>query len=485
MPRATRSPPASTSSCRRSRRSARALVRAVEDGAVDEALVDRALRRVLRQKARARDARPRLVAGAAGARGGRRPRLGRRRARAASISTRPRTATLARRLAEEAVVLLSNDGVLPLRRPAPDRGHRADRGRPVRRARLLLVPVARRACGIPKSPIGIALPTLREALAAEFPGRRDRLRARHHDRRRRDRRIRRGGGRGIRRRRRRARPRRPRRTVRPRHERRRLRRRGPRRCPARSRRLLDAVLATGTPTVVTLLAGRPYALGSAPERGGRDRADVLRRRGGHGRDRRRAERAGQPERTAAGERAARSRARSRRPTSPPTLARRNERVEHRSHPRVRLRPRPRLLAVRVVGCRGLGRSSSRVDGAVTVSIHVGNAGDRDGVEVVQLYLHDPVASASCGRCSGSSPTRACRSRSGSAARVSFEVPGRSRVVHRARRAAHRRARRDRAGLRPLQRRHRAERARCGCRRDPHGRPHRALHAAACARPDRR
>src|SRR5690606_15762918 len=33
-----------------------------------------------------------------------------------------------------------------------------------------------------------------------------------------------------------------------------------------------------------------------------------------------------------------------------------------------------------------------VDGSVTVSIHVGNAGDRDGVEIVQLYLHDPVAS---------------------------------------------------------------------------------------------
>ncbi|MGL4255135.1 MAG: fibronectin type III-like domain-contianing protein, partial [Microbacterium sp.] len=32
------------------------------------------------------------------------------------------------------------------------------------------------------------------------------------------------------------------------------------------------------------------------------------------------------------------------------------------------------------------------DGSVAVSIHLGNAGDRDGVEVVQLYLHDPVAS---------------------------------------------------------------------------------------------
>src|SRR5690606_32153891 len=31
------------------------------------------------------------------------------------------------------------------------------------------------------------------------------------------------------------------------------------------------------------------------------------------------------------------------------------------------------------------------DGSVTVSIHLGNAGDRESVEVVQLYLHDPVA----------------------------------------------------------------------------------------------
>ncbi len=33
-----------------------------------------------------------------------------------------------------------------------------------------------------------------------------------------------------------------------------------------------------------------------------------------------------------------------------------------------------------------------VDGSVTVSIDIGNASDRDGVEVVQLYMHDPVAS---------------------------------------------------------------------------------------------
>src|SRR5690606_15115269 len=39
-------------------------------------------------------------------------------------------------------------------------------------------------------------------------------------------------------------------------------------------------------------------------------------------------------------------------------------------------------------------SAARIatDGEVTVSVRVGNAGDRPGSEVVQLYLHDPVAS---------------------------------------------------------------------------------------------
>jgi beta-glucosidase len=41
-------------------------------------------------------------------------------------------------------------------------------------------------------------------------------------------------------------------------------------------------------------------------------------------------------------------------------------------------------------------SSSRVsrDGRVTASVDVANTGDREGDEVVQLYLHDPVASIS-------------------------------------------------------------------------------------------
>ncbi len=61
------------------------------------------------------------------------------------------------------------------------------------------------------------------------------------------------------------------------------------------------------------------------------------------------------------------------------------------------------------------------DGTVTVSVRVGNAGDRDGTEVVQLYLHDPVASVvrPVQRLIGF--TRVPLER-GAAARVSFRVP---------------------------------------------------------------
>ena len=119
-----------------------AFVLAVEDGRVDAALVDRALRRVLRQKAGTRDARPRLerrapcsrrnrvrpVRGAARPSG---PRPGRQpRARAAGGRERGRAAHERRRPAARVA--------------APDRRDRPDRRGSVRRARLLLVPVA---CG--------------------------------------------------------------------------------------------------------------------------------------------------------------------------------------------------------------------------------------------------------------------------------------------------------------------------------------------------
>ena len=75
----------------------------VRAGEVDEALIDRAVLRVLAQKEELGPARRDV-----------RPSPPTR-----STSTRPRTARPRARLAEESLVLLTNDGVLPLRaRPA-------------------------------------------------------------------------------------------------------------------------------------------------------------------------------------------------------------------------------------------------------------------------------------------------------------------------------------------------------------------------------
>ena len=148
------------------------------------------------------------------------------RCAARSTSTPPANRALARELAERAIVLLRNDGTLPLAAPRAHRGDRPERRRPVRGARLLLVPRARRRRSIPRSPIGIELPTLLDVAARRVPGRRDPLcvrgttstaarptasrmpRSPRASRRCRD-----------------PRARRPRRPLRPRHERRGLRRR--------------------------------------------------------------------------------------------------------------------------------------------------------------------------------------------------------------------------------------------------------------------
>lgn len=366
-----------------------ALVQAVEDGAVDEALIDRALRRVLVQKAELGMLDPdwspipaALAAGPARSGGSGDDVRG-------SIDLDPPpNRDLARRLAEEAVVLLSNDGVLPLSRP-----HRIAVIGPVADD-----PYAVLGCysfpshvGVrhPEVPIGIALPTLREALAAEFPGAElvhvqgttvdggetegfaeavaaasaaDVVVLALGDR---------AGlfGRGT----------------------------SGEGCdvadltlPGAQQALLDAVLDAGSPVVVTLLAGRPYALGSAPERAAAIVQTFFAGEEGTG--------------AIAGVLSGRVNPSGRLPVSVPrdpgaqpstylaaTLARRNG-VSN-------IDPTPAFAFGHGLGYShfvwsdaSASASELPVDGVVTVSMHVGNAGDRDGVEVVQLYVHDPVAS---------------------------------------------------------------------------------------------
>jgi beta-xylosidase len=147
------------------------LLDAVRSGAVAEQLVDRALRRVLAQKAELGlldpdwDPRPTALAGAGAGGDGE----GDAEAVRGSVDLdRPENRELARRIAEQAVVLLRNDGTLPL--AAPRRialiGPNADQPTAVLGCYSFPVHVGGQH---PGTPLGIALPTLRETLAAEFP----------------------------------------------------------------------------------------------------------------------------------------------------------------------------------------------------------------------------------------------------------------------------------------------------------------------------
>ncbi|MEK8225867.1 glycoside hydrolase family 3 C-terminal domain-containing protein [Oerskovia sp. M15] len=232
--------------------------------------------------------------------------------------------------------------------------------------------------------------------------------------------------------------------------------------------LVEAILATGTPVVLVLITGRPYALGAFADRaaavvqsffpgqrGGQAIAEVL--------------------------------------TGRPTL-----RSSARQHPRRPRRPArhvpvrsARAPVRRLVGGphpayafgHGLSYTSFRwedaavtdpdwaVDGFAEVAVTVRNVGERDGSEVVQLYLHDPVAQVTrpVVRLVGYARVELA---AGEATRVIFTVPPTSRRSPGPRDAGSS-SRGRRAQARTLERRRRGGPAAAPRRRRAGGRPHQA------------
>ncbi|WP_206316209.1 glycoside hydrolase family 3 N-terminal domain-containing protein [Streptomyces sp. C1-2] len=362
------------------------LLDAVADGRVPEALVDRAVRRVLSQKAALglldADWNP-VPAALDGTDPGDPAAL-----RGRIDLDGPENRALARTLAEKAVVLLSNDGTLPLERPRRIAliGPNADE------------PVAVLGCysfpqhiGVrhPGTPLGIELPTLRDTLAAEFPeaeltvvrgtgvddgdlsGLPEAVRAAQEadvtvvvlgDRAGLFGRGTSGEGCDV----------------------------GTLALPGAQQQLLDALLDGGTPVVTVLLAGRPYALGRAV---GESAAIVQSffpgEEGTH---------------AIAGVLSGRVNPSGRLPVSVP----RDPGSQPSTYLGARLAHVSGVSSIDPTPAFAFGHGLSYTrfdwadlvveagqadtDGEFALSFTVRNAGDRQGVEVVQLYLHDPVAS---------------------------------------------------------------------------------------------
>ncbi|WP_458077725.1 beta-xylosidase/alpha-l-arabinosidase [Streptomyces sp. EMB26] len=362
------------------------LTEAVADGRVPEELVDRALRRVLTQKVALGLLDPDWAPVPAALDGTAPDDPEALRGRVDLDS--PDNRALARTLAEEAVVLLGNDGTLPLDRPRRIAliGPNADEPTAVLGCYSFPQHIGVRH---PGTPLGIGLPTLRETLTAEFPdaaityvrgtgvddgdlsGLDEAVRAAREadvtlvalgDR---------AGlfGRGT----------------------------SGEGCdaetldlPGAQQHLLDALLDAGTPVVTVLLAGRPYALGRAVT----ESAAIVQsffpgEEGTH---------------AIAGVLSGRVNPSGRLPVGVPRAPGSQPgtylgaRLAH-ANGASSVDPTPAFPF-------GHGLSYTRfdwsdltaeaheapTDGEFTLAFTVRNTGDRGGTEVVQLYLHDPVAS---------------------------------------------------------------------------------------------
>ncbi|MEW2184509.1 glycoside hydrolase family 3 N-terminal domain-containing protein [Streptomyces cellulosae] len=362
------------------------LTEAVADGRVPEELVDRALRRILTQKIALGLLDPDWdpVPAALDGTDPDDPESLRGRVDLDSAGNR----ALARTLAEEAVVLLSNDGTLPLDRPRRIAliGPNADEPTAVLGCYSFPQHIGVRH---PGTPLGIGLPTLRETLTAEFPdadityvrgtgvddgdlsGLDEAVRAAREadvtlvalgDR---------AGlfGRGT----------------------------SGEGCdaetldlPGAQQQLLDALLDTGTPVVTVLLAGRPYALGRAVT----ESAAIVQsffpgEEGTH---------------AIAGVLSGRVNPSGRLPIGVP----RAPGSQPSTYLGARLAQASEVSNVDPTPAFPFGHGLSYTrfdwtdltldadeaptDGEFTLTFTVRNTGDRSGTEVVQLYLHDPVAS---------------------------------------------------------------------------------------------
>ncbi|MFF4837718.1 beta-glucosidase [Streptomyces sp. NPDC001315] len=362
------------------------LLDAVEAGTVPEELIDRALRRVLIQKAQLGlldpewNPVPQALSGA---------ELADPEALRGSVDLDPpANRELARELAEQAVVLLRNDGTLPLGRPRRIAliGPNADTPTAVLGCYSFPVHVGSQH---PEVPTGIALPTLRETLAAEFPdaeifsapgatvdgdstaGFAEAVAAARvadvvvlalGDR---------AGlfGRGT----------------------------SGEGCDAESvelpgvqQQLLDALLDAGTPMVLVMLAGRPYALGRADT----EAAAIVQSffPGEAGTE------------AIAGVLSGRVNPSGRLPVSVP----RHKGVQPSTYLAARLAQDSDVSSTSTSAAYGFGHglgytefewsaldvsvAETGTDGSFRIAFEVRNTGERSGCEVVQFYLHDPVAS---------------------------------------------------------------------------------------------
>jgi beta-xylosidase len=160
--------------------------------------------------------------------------------------------------------------------------------------------------------------------------------------------------------------------------------------PAAQGALLEAILDAGTPTVLTLMSGRPYALGTAPSRAAAIIQTFFPGEEGTG--------------AIAGVLSGRINPSGRLPVHVPAKAG-GQPWTYLAAPLGRLNsgsmldPTPAFPFGHGIGFGQFAWSDAAVsslsvptDGEVEVSLTVANGTERAGADVVQLYLHDPVAS---------------------------------------------------------------------------------------------